>query len=79
MSGYQPCCPVLLECQHFLYPALGLLAGYSSPEVSEEPDDGLPDTAGLAFSPAAFITLPLSCQWTRDLPPGAGSGLFGVG
>lgn len=84
MLGYQPCCSVwvlwvLLECQHFLCPALGVLAGCISPEVSEEPDgDGRPDTAGLAITPAAFITLPLSCQCTRDLP-GAGSWLFGVG
>ena len=81
VDGYQPCCPVrvLLECQHYLCPALGLLAGCTSPEVPREPGDGLSASAVPGSSPAALITLLLPCQRRRDLLPGAGSGLFVVG
>lgn len=81
VGGYQPCClvQVLLECQHYLCSALGLLAGCTSPEVLREPGDGLPAAVVPVSSPAASNTFLLPCQCRRDLLLGAGPGLFGVG
>jgi len=80
-AAVQPCCPVwvLLECQHYLCPVLGLLTGCTSPEVPREPGDGLPAAAVPGSSRAASITVLLPRQRRRDPVPGAESGLFGVG